>query len=688
MKFKKIILDNIRSYTHEEITIPDGATLFAGDIGSGKTSILLAIEFALFGLQPGQRGSSLLKNGKDEGGVKLEIEIEGKQILLERTLTRGKTISQDVAAITIDGDRREISVTELKNEVLNLLNYPLEFSKKQNVLYRFTVYTPQESMKEIILDDPESRMNTLRHIFGVDKYKKILENAQIIVQKIKEEKKMHEVLSSQLDVNKEQKNIKEQELISKKDALSVFEKVLHEKKFLTLEQKQGIVEIEKKIEEKKQLQQEIEKTQLVISGKLEKINENNNLSKELGNAIEEFKKIKFEQKEIIEIENKISEKTLEKNKVQERVVHLLTQINSLNLKNQDHEKIKSNLARIDLCPTCLQDVDAVYKSNVLNKIENHLSENSNLLKNLTLEKEIESKKVFEIDLEINKGYKRVNELKILAEREKGMHEKEARKDELLKNIQSLERDISLLKDHLLHLKNVVLDFSKFDTQYVLKKKEFEEVERAERKAEIQCAELKKEIEVLTRLLEDLNQRILHMEEIKKKAHYFASLENWLTKQFMPLVSGIERNTMVTLKNEFSKYFAEWFNMLVTESFSVRVSDDFTPIIEQKDFEIDYAYLSGGERTAIALAYRLALNQVINSLLSKIKTRGTIILDEPTDGFSEAQLDKMREILAELNVEQVILVSHEQKIEGFVENVIRFKKEHGVSQIENFDSKDL
>ena len=63
----------------------------------------------------------------------------------------------------------------------------------------------------------------------------------------------------------------------------------------------------------------------------------------------------------------------------------------------------------------------------------------------------------------------------------------------------------------------------------------------------------------------------------------------------------------------------------------------------------------------------------------------MILDEPTDGFSEQQLDKMRDVLYQLDVKQLIMVSHEQKIEGFVENVIRFKKENGVSKVvqENF-----
>ena len=140
--------------------------------------------------------------------------------------------------------------------------------------------------------------------------------------------------------------------------------------------------------------------------------------------------------------------------------------------------------------------------------------------------------------------------------------------------------------------------------------------------------------------------------------------------------------MTKLKYEFSKIFSKWFSMLVSESFNVYVRDDFTPVIEHQDYEIDYSCLSGGERTAIALAYRLALNQTINSILSKIKTKDIVILDEPTDGFSDTQLDKMRGVLEELNVKQLIIVSHEQKVEGFVENIVKLTKEKGVSVIES------
>src|SRR3990172_5608666 len=132
MKLDKIILENIRSYKSQQVDFPDGSTLLSGDIGSGKTSVLLGIEFALFGLQPGQKGSSLLRNGENSGGVVLEFEVDGKKIKIERKLKRGKSVSQEECFLTANGGRKETSVTELKNFVLNLLTYPLEFSKKQN----------------------------------------------------------------------------------------------------------------------------------------------------------------------------------------------------------------------------------------------------------------------------------------------------------------------------------------------------------------------------------------------------------------------------------------------------------------------------------------------------------------------------------------------------------------------------
>jgi exonuclease SbcC len=678
MIIKKIILDNIRSYKHEEIEFKVGSTLLAGDIGSGKTSVLLGIEFGLFGLQPGQRGSALLRNGETQGGVKLEFEIEGKNILVERTLKKTKTVSQDYAAITIDGKKEELSVTELKQKVLSLLSYPSEFSKKQNVLYKFTVYTPQEEMKQIILEDPDSRINTLRHVFGIDKYKRILENVSVLRLKLREERRLMEGITSTLEEEKSLLSKKELELELDKTKIGELEKDLLEKIKKREIKEQEKKEVSKKIEERNQLKQEVGKSKIMLLSKKENYSSNERLILELTKEIKEFHELGFEISKMQEKEEEIS--LLKKQK--EKISSLMLEANSeiINLKNklEENKKLRDKMSDLKTCPTCLQDVDPVYRANVLNKAHNEISKSEYRLKELEVEKNNLFEKSKELDLELSFKEKELTDLKILKSKISEVESKKNKLLELNKTNKILEEDINLLEKHIENLNNSIFELSKYEKINEEKELELKSAREDEKLAEIRVAELKKEIEVYSRAIEELKEKIKKVEEIKEKLIYISDLENWLNKKFIPLVSFIEKNVMVSLKKEFSTLFSEWFAILVPETFNVSLDENFSPRIQQKDYEIDYAYLSGGERTAIALAYRLALNQVINSLMSKIKTKEFIILDEPTDGFSEQQLDKMREVLDQLNFKQLLLVSHEQKIESFVENIIRFRKEQGVS----------
>jgi len=649
----------------QSIEFPEGSILLSGDIGAGKTSILLGIEFALFGLQPGQRGTSLLRNGEKEGMILIEFEIDGKQILVERTLKRGKTVSQDYCAITVDGEKREISVTELKDKVLELLSYPKEFSKKQNLLYRFTVYTPQEEMKQIILQDPETRLNTLRHVFGIDKYKKILENASILTSKMREEKRIKEGLIEYLDKDRANLTSKEEDLESKHYNLASVEKEL----FLKTEERKKIQEekeeIIKKIEEKIKFQQEIEKTKIMVSNKKESTLNHLKTIEQLENQVRELQDLKFDESEIQRLEQELVSKKGEVLEFEEINLRLTTEINSMNLKNQENESIKDKIRQIEVCPTCLQDVDPAHKSNVVGKLDSNTHENLKKIETLTFEKKALQEKLYKIKMEISLKQNKIQELNILKIRLQEIQEKQKRIEEIKKSNELIQKDMEILNQQTDVLNKSVFELNKFDNIFEVKRKELEKALAEERTAEIKVAELRKEIEVFSKQIQELKDRISATEEIKEKLNYISKLENWLSKNFTPLLSFI--------------LFARWFSMLVSDTFDVRLDDDFTPMIEYQDYEINYSYLSGGERTAIALAYRLSLNQVVNSLLSKIKTKDIVILDEPTDGFSEQQLDKMRDVLEQLNVKQLIIVSHEQKIEGFVENVIRLRKDHGVSR---------
>lgn len=681
MKLKKITLNNIRSYEYQEIEFPEGSVLLSGDIGAGKTSILLGIEFALFGLQPGQRGTSLLRNGKDRGGVVMEFEIDGKTIIIERTLKRGKTVSQDYCSLSVDGEKQESSVLELKNKVLELLNYPKEFSKKQNILYKFTAYTPQEEMKQIILQDSETRVNTLRHIFGIDKYKKILENTSILASKLREEKRMKEGITLNLEQDKVNIISKENELETKQYNLVSVEKELFLKTEIRKKVSDEKDEIYKKIEEKNKIQQEIEKTQIRILNKKESISENIKTIDQLKLQIKELGDIKIDDSRLNELGEGILSGKKEREKISENNLDIISQITTINIKNDENKKLNQQISNLEVCPTCLQDVDAVYRANVLNKLHTDTSINNRKLEELEDEKKQTHEKLRQINLEIDLKEKQLTDLRILNAKYQGIHEKQERLTGIENSNLLLEKDMEILAQQIDSLRSSVSELNKFQGIFEKKQEEFDESIKQERFVEINVAELKKEIQVFSRQIEELRERVKITEGIKKQLDYITEIEDWLSKKFSPVISFIEKNVMIKLKAEFSQLFNQWFSMLVSDSFEVRLDDDFTPIIEHQDYELDYTYLSGGERTAIALAYRLSLNQVINSILSKIKTRDFVILDEPTDGFSDQQLDKMRDVLYQLNVNQLIIVSHEQKIEGFVENVLRFKKEAGISVLE-------
>ena len=244
MLIKKIKLENIRSYVKQEIEFPKGSILLSGNIGAGKTTVLLAVEFALFGLQRGIiDGAALLRNGTNKGSVELEIEINRKKIKLKRTLKRKKdSIVQDNAVLEKNGEEKELSVTELKAFVLNTLNYPPQLLKKQNLIYRYTVYTPQEQMKYILLSKSEERIDIIRKIFNIDKYKRIEDSCNIFISKIRELSKLKEGQLSDMD-------FKRNELAKKKASFVEIEKELEKilPKFEKIQQE--IKEIKKENEE-------------------------------------------------------------------------------------------------------------------------------------------------------------------------------------------------------------------------------------------------------------------------------------------------------------------------------------------------------------------------------------------------------------------------------------------------------
>ncbi|MBR9706289.1 AAA family ATPase [Candidatus Pacearchaeota archaeon] len=682
MILKKLSIKNLRSYESQEMIFPKGSTLLSGDIGSGKTTILLAIEFALFGLQPSQKGTSLLRNGTDTGSVKLEFEIEGTEVIIERTLKRGKkSVNQDCASITIDNEKFEGSVTEVKSKVLKILNYPREFAKKTNLLYKFTVYTPQEEMKQIILEPGDIRLNTLRHVFGIDKYKRIEENTSILVTKLKEKIRINEGIIYDLEAEKKSLIKKKEELDTKKVEqksaindykVSISNRELHEK---------DIEDLQEKISEKRALETELAKSKILISEKTQQKTTLINTLKSLEMQISEAKKITFSQQEFDSLNQRALFQEQKESEMQKEYITVISKINSLESRRREALILKNKISNMQKCPTCLQEVSSEYKKNIFGITNSEIENIQKQMNELNKNKNELTEKIEDTKRKKSEFKKKQSELELLKVKSENVKEKEERVVDLQKQQDSLQKDLDMLIKHLESTKKAIQDYTKFDRNFEEKNVELKQSKLQENKLAIKKAEVNKELQFVEKEIKEYEIRIKKKEEVKKAIEKIRELEYWVSEKYINLILSTEKQVMLTLKEEFSTLFSEWFSTLVSESLSAKLDDNFSPVIEQQDYELDYAFLSGGERTAIALAYRLSLNQVINSIMSNIKTSNLVILDEPTDGFSAQQLDKIRDVLHQLKADQLILVSHEQKIEGFVDNIIRIRKDFGITNIE-------
>ncbi len=116
MIIHSLSLRNIRSYIDANIEFPEGSVLLSGDIGSGKTTILLAIEFAIFGIMKGLvSGTTLLRHGETNGSVELAFKLDNDEIVIRRSLKRVPGgVVQEPGVLLTNGKSFEGTPQELK----------------------------------------------------------------------------------------------------------------------------------------------------------------------------------------------------------------------------------------------------------------------------------------------------------------------------------------------------------------------------------------------------------------------------------------------------------------------------------------------------------------------------------------------------------------------------------------------
>jgi exonuclease SbcC len=294
-----------------------------------------------------------------------------------------------------------------------------------------------------------------------------------------------------------------------------------------------------------------------------------------------------------------------------------------------------------------------------------------------------------------------NDKKLFAELEQTISKYEFEKIELryIENIQEIKRktkiekeieDVNLLMEALKIELN--LDRQKLhDEQTLLDKNknaisDLKILEADVEKSQNEISELsqmtsgkRSELKLLESNLNQLEREVKDKKDRNQNKQILQHTNNWLEEHFITAVQDIERHVLQNINEEFNQLFQKWFNILMeTGDINVEADTNFTPIITQNGYSLGINSLSGGEKTSVALAYRLALNTMLKKIAGM--DNALLILDEPTDGFGKEQLVRLTKVLDELQAAQIIMVSHERELESFVDKIYRVTKDGNRSRI--------
>ena len=795
---RNIKLHNIRSYLDAEIPLERGTILFEGDIGSGKSTILMAIEFALFGTSDRGFYEKLLRKGSKEGWVEVEFEHGGFVYKVYRSLektSRERIKSGESYFITPEG-KMYLGPLEIKTKILGLLGVNVSSKKKKTLpIVKYAIYTPQEMMKEILMGSKDERKEVIRKIFKIDEYEIARKNLDIVLSNLRGESRIIEKKKSELE--EEKRNLED---ISKK--LEIWEKDRAESLRERDTKKKELDEVEKSLkflkekrEKYNRLEKEIDKLNAELEGelreiererkKLEEMKAAEKRVKELSSAKERYEKLREERESIAkyvdelhrlekregELKGELNsiEKFIKNREELEKAIILKREkINELGKKikkeeleekKKDAEKRKEVLQKSlgvlehelkalqeeleeyrklgAVCPKCKRPLSEEYKKKLMEKVKKEIEEKGARLEKLrkkmegvkeelkNLDEELKEsrrieREISQLEGEIRKEEEQLKKIKIEAKRGE---ELKGELDELRWKIEKLRTFEERIREIEKETKSLEKSWREYNTlvgqvkdKPALEKsikergekirKLREKIKKCERelkklgyseeefsKVEERRKDLFGKVTALNATIKEIEKNLIDWKNMKlKKEEYIQrltdeislleklqKLQEWLDKKFKSALEEIENKRMIMINEEFRVLFESWFHELLGEGdYEATIDEYFEPKIRYEKYDMPISSLSGGERTSVALAYRLSLNTMVKRTLGL--ESNILILDEPTDGFSKDQLYKLKDVFDKMETDQIIIVTHEKELINIADRVYHVEKVNGESRI--------
>ena len=681
-----IELGDFLAHSETRLEFENGVTVFVGDNGAGKSSIIDAITFALFGKHTRGKNKFLIRRGANQGYAKIGFSINGKQYEAVRKIDSKGTLAAKFSETT-DDKQIEISAGERKqfgesttHEIEKTIGLDFEKLKIASIVQ-------QGELNTIINAKPKEFKELLNAIIGIDKLDVASESMKIVNKEFREnirEKVGYddthiEILSRDLErYQKEIKNAKPEkdQLKSKQEKLKTEVDELRKK-----------VEIETpKIDKINQL--ELRKKELVEYAK-EAIHE---IQREIS---ENERKIRdcegcFEHASLKEdLETKIQKVEQAIEDALKNIQEMTSQIASLTEKQLLASKLQ---LKDNKCPVCDSDVE---KLNPLFQ-EEHLKQEMSTLE----EKIISIKKEKDAYNQKKKDFS--EKLQNARDAEATLRAHSIGTQEELKKIQkdteTKKQKIPLTNGNLLqisqidsHTKMIFENISKLETET----KGFNEQEFANLKTSVnqKMMELSGIDQQLGAISETISKGEAQIKTIQSAISELVVVKEYVTSLDEIQSSVFSRDGPVATSlrswalNTISAKASEYLTLLNTKIQRISLSEktrDISITCYSKNEVLELESLSGGEKVSVALALRLGMASLLGA-----SNLNLMILDEPTTHLDTERKKSLVGVLSQLsnisNSEtpmQFLIITHDAEIfeDSTVEQIYKFESSEQGSKV--------
>ncbi|MDR2719277.1 MAG: SMC family ATPase, partial [Nitrososphaerota archaeon] len=267
MKIEVVQLENIRSHVKSTVPFIRGFNCVVGGVGCGKSSIMYAVDFALFGGSIARGFEYLLREDADYGKVSVQFSQNNKTYKITRALRRkGSGISQDFDQLCLYED--DALIASIKNDAI--AEQIKVITGLDRDLYREIVWFRQEHLKELLDVTPRDRQKRLDELFGISDYEVAWSSIAQYQRDYETEKRVYakdpdinniETLSNDYNRASEEFTLLEIDLDSSTQKLTITKRVVEEAE-------QSL----KDLEEKKLSVEELKRKEIQIRTNLQNIN--------------------------------------------------------------------------------------------------------------------------------------------------------------------------------------------------------------------------------------------------------------------------------------------------------------------------------------------------------------------------------------------------------------------------------